>query len=163
MGRDKIDVPDYVAERFKNLNDLIENVKERMGRHARQWFERNPEEFREAVIHLLEHGSEEILDWGWSGAKRIHNKILHECQLHFMPKDQPYYVKKGHDFMECWDLTEVITEVLRPPRGRPRKAYDIEKAKKMRAKGMSYRAIEKETGISKSTLHRILKGAPSQK
>lgn len=48
------------------------------------------------------------------------------------------------------------------PRGRRRaKEYPVEHLRELRAKGLSYREIEKETGIAKSTVHRILtRGEP---
>lgn len=65
---------------------------------------------------------------------------------------------------ECFSLElesvfEIVYGYLPPyPRGlREPKEYPLEKIKELREKGLSVRRIAKEVGISKSTIHRLLK------
>ena len=52
---------------------------------------------------------------------------------------------------------EVKKERVKEGRGRPRKKHPIEKIRKLRKEGKTVRKIEEETGIPKSTVHRLLK------
>lgn len=54
-------------------------------------------------------------------------------------------------------LDTMEQEKLKPKRGKkPERQYPIEKLRQMRESGMSIRKISEETGISKSTVHRLL-------
>ena len=60
---------------------------------------------------------------------------------------------------QIYYLFNIVYDYWMPPypRGRRRpRVYPIERLKKLRAQGLSYREIEKETGVPKSTAHRIL-------
>lgn len=60
---------------------------------------------------------------------------------------------------QIYYLFDITYDLWMPPypRGRRRpREYPIERLRELRAQGLSYREIEKETGVSKSTAHRIL-------
>jgi len=45
--------------------------------------------------------------------------------------------------------------------GRPRASVDTEKIRRLRSKGLSLRAIAKETGVSRTTVSNVLSLSPS--
>jgi len=177
MNEDEITVPTYIARRYKDWETLIEAVNKRVDEditkidflyegsmekvefliasfyHARAWRARDPEEFRKAVEELLEHALREIVNFGWSGREKLGEKLRRLCQ------EQPYHHANLRGWEECDDLAEAMTYVLSPPRGRRPKTeeeYPVEEIRKMKDEGLSIRQIAAKTGISKSTIHRLL-------
>lgn len=56
---------------------------------------------------------------------------------------------------ECYELADLVAEVLRAPRGRrpkTREEYPVEEMRRMKEEGLSVRQIAAKTGISKSTI-----------
>jgi hypothetical protein len=54
-------------------------------------------------------------------------------------------------------VLDALEEKPKAKRGRkPKREYPLEELKKMQESGMSLRQIAKETGIPKSTIHRLL-------
>ena len=118
--------------------------------HARKWREREPEKFRDVTTELLRRGLREIDDFGWMGKENLTHILSRYCEEHFK-----------RNWEESNELADLVGEVLRPPRGRPRGSgheYPVEEWRRMRKEGLSIREIARRTGYPKSTVHDALSG-----
>lgn len=107
-------------------------------------------------------------------SKRVNNDIIdlekeNEVLKEKLNKIDDYYqdeIKKLVDriqeehLREVQELKDEIVELKTRALVNPRKVTDeqVIKIKKLRASGLSYRAIAKETGLSTCTIQRALKG-----
>jgi len=161
-----------------SLKDIIK--KYNLVEPSEEWILPNLEELIEKVkfaISLPEFSAPNIRRWresdkeGYEKALRQICKRVLELRLEGVPeRDYPHSIsetvgrqERGYedDVMGRWALTDIAIVLTRCPpfpRGRPkaREEYPVEEIRRMKEEGLSVRQIAAKTGISKSTIHRLL-------
>lgn len=142
----------------KEIENKVKGVKEFLTTdehphmdELKKWhWERSKEEYETAV--------KEIVPMVLSLRKRGYKKsAIHKT---FEKKIRRYGDLKisEHIIREVLKATLEVTKPKHPPKplGRKPKEYPVEELKRMRKTGLSIRQIAEKTGISKSTVHRLL-------